>query len=80
MRRVTRPEQKLDLGPLPPSAFAAPRGTAAIGTESPDALGTSPRYPSVNGRLTSASPSKEYTGSRLFPKRYVHAVLVTMHH
>lgn len=77
-----RSEHKLDLGPLPQANLNQLRSNAAVSGGSPvEVPGAGLRYPLGNGlaavgstgavtRTGAGSPSKDYSGSRLFPKRY----------
>lgn len=77
MPRPNHPEHKLDLGPLPPANLSQLRSGNSAGAESPEFPGASPRYQlgnamaAVGSRTSAGSPSKEFGGSRLFPKRSV---------
>ena len=85
MSQSTRLDPKLSLGQLPSPQLVQTRSAASTGANSPNdgTPGATTRYPLGNGlaavgmaglsnRTGAGSPSKEYGGSRLFPKRYVH--------
>ena len=77
----SRPEHKLDLGPLPQANINQIRSAVGASGGSPiEVPGAGLRYPLGNGlaavgstgavtRTGAGSPSKDYGGSRLFPKR-----------
>lgn len=84
MSQSSRPEHKLNLDYLPQTNFNASRSASSTAANSPveAPAGSGLRYPLGNGlgatgtaglvnRTGAGSPSKEYGGSRLFPKRYV---------
>ncbi|KAF4553462.1 Pumilio-family RNA-binding repeat-containing protein 2 [Elsinoe fawcettii] len=76
----SRPDHKLDLGPLPQANLNQIRASSSNGASPSESPSSSLRYPlgnsmaSVGGasmvnRTGAGSPSKDYGGSRLFPKR-----------
>ncbi|TKX22803.1 pumilio-family RNA binding repeat-containing protein 2 [Elsinoe australis] len=77
MPPTSRPDHKLDLGPLPQANLNQIRGSSSTGASPSENSSTGMRYPlgnSVAGagvvnRTGAGSPSKDYSGSRLFPKR-----------
>ncbi|KAF2219038.1 hypothetical protein BDZ85DRAFT_244004 [Elsinoe ampelina] len=80
MPASSRPDHKLDLGPLPQANLNQIRTSSSTGASPSESASTNLRYPlgnsmaSVTGsgmvnRTGAGSPSKDYGGSRLFPKR-----------
>ncbi|PNS17417.1 Pumilio domain-containing protein [Sphaceloma murrayae] len=80
MAPASRPDHKLDLGPLPQANLNQIRASSSTGASPSENSATGSRYPLGNSmasvgapgmvnRTGAGSPSKDYAGSRLFPKR-----------